>query len=252
MRFMFAAIALLLVTRLTGRQWRPGMPPAMLIFLATVWYGINIGHLGAVQFIPVSLAAIIFYMFPLMIVACKWFVQRDTVSRLELFSFVLAFVGLAIALGPSLAESDWRGLVLAFAGALCAAVFLIVYERAGSGVDAMNSAFWFNAIGAGIGVLVLAGMFTIELPATADGVAGVLGVAVAGLVAFVLSLSAIKYAGAAATAMMLNLEPIVIFLMAAMVVGEEITPDRIVGLSFVVAALIMSQWRHFRSAEDSH
>lgn len=56
-RFAFAAISLLLVIVLIGRNWRPGMTPVTLICPAAIWYGINIGHLGAVQFIPVSLAA---------------------------------------------------------------------------------------------------------------------------------------------------------------------------------------------------
>lgn len=84
--------------------------------------------------------------------------------------------------------------------------------------------------------------FGIELPTTQRGMTGMTALSIFGLVAFVLNLIAVKFAGAAATAMLLNFEPVVIFLMAAIIVGEEITFVRVVGLVLVLTALIFSQW----------
>ena len=83
---------------------------------------------------------------------------------------------------------------------------------------------------------------------TVKGGLGIAAVAFAGLIAFVLNLAAVKYAGAATTAMMLNLEPVVIFLMAAVVLSEAISADRITGLVLVVVALVLSQWPRRRLA----
>lgn len=42
--------------------------------------------------------------------------------------------------------------------------------------------------------------------------------------------------------MILNFEPVVILLMAAVIVGEEITLPRSVGLALVLPALVLSRW----------
>ncbi len=241
-RFLVGGLLLGLIIALTHRTWRWRVQPGIFLAVVLSWYLINIGHLGAVQFIPVSLAAIIFYTFPLLVAAYKRLVDRSAMAWYEILGFVLAFCGLCIALGPTLAESDWRGIGLAAMASIAAAFFLIVYEYSRHETDAVTGAFWLSIGAALIGAVVLLSLFDIELPTTQRGTAGVTALSIFGLAAFVLNLVAVKYAGAAVTAMILNFEPVVIFLMAALLVGEEITLTRFIGLGLVMIALLLSQW----------
>ena len=241
-RFAAGCLVLGLIIALTYRPWRLAIRPGLFLVLMLTWYLINIGHLGAVHFIPVSLAAIIFYTFPLLVAAFKKWVDRSPLAWYEILGFALAFCGLCVALGPTMTGFDWRGIALAAVASISAAAFLIAYEHGRQKADAVTAAFWLSAGAVLVGSIVAAGLFEIELPTTRGGIAGVTALSIFGLAAFVLNLVAVRYAGAATTAMILNFEPVVIFLMAAAIVGEEITLTRSVGLVMVLTALILSQW----------
>jgi drug/metabolite transporter (DMT)-like permease len=90
----------------------------------------------------VSLAAIIFYSFPLLIVAYKRIAHREAVTRNELLAFVLAFIGIGVALGPDFHEFSPIGIALAFSGAIGATVFILSYERFPPQTDSYVGATW--------------------------------------------------------------------------------------------------------------
>ena len=59
-------------------------------------------------------------------------------------------------------------------------------------------------------------------------------------VLFSATIMAIKHVGSAATAMLLNLEPLISILAAAVVLGERLTMLQFIGAIMVVSALILS------------
>ena len=76
------------------------------------------GYLGAVAYIPVSLAALIFYTFPFYVAILASLTGREPMTRIKAAALVVAFAGLVLALGPSFDVLNWRGIACGLAGAL--------------------------------------------------------------------------------------------------------------------------------------
>jgi drug/metabolite transporter (DMT)-like permease len=242
-RFLLTSLAMVILVAILRKSWRMQVSPRVFVLCVIGMYITSIGHLGAVRYIPVSLAAIIFYTFPLFVIAWKRLVGKQAVTIYELIGFVLAFVGLAIALGPEFHQMDITGLLLAFSGSLGATLFILSFERFPKDTDSWVGTLWIN-----VGTLVLCGfsfLFGFELvpPKENIGWLYLTAIMVFSLISFVLSLQAIKKVGASVFALFLNFEPVVILLLAWMVIGEDLSVTRISGISMVVAALVISHWR---------
>ncbi len=99
-RFLMSMLLMIVIVLILRKSWRIKVSP--LVFGACVFgmVATSIGHLGAVNYIPVSLSAIIFYTFPLQVVAYKRIAQREPIARNELLAFGIAFIGIGTALGP--------------------------------------------------------------------------------------------------------------------------------------------------------
>ena len=242
-RFSLTSVALILLVLMLRKPWRMQVSPTLFVVTVVGLYVTSIGHLGAVNYIPVSLAAIIFYTFPLQVIAWKRLANRQVVSVYEWLGFVLAFIGLVIALGPEFHQMDIRGLLLAFSGSFGATLFILSYERFPKDTDSYVGSMWLNIATLVLCLLSLQFGFDLVPPREQAGWYYLVAIMLFSVTSFTLSLTAIKKIGGSIFALILNFEPVVILLLAWVVIGEDLTPARISGIALVVAALFISHRR---------
>lgn len=242
LRFILLMLSMLLLVVVFRRPFRIKVSWKLMGLLTVSWYLITAGHIGAVNYIPVSLAAVIFYTFPFMVLGYARFVQRKSVTLRELAGFVTAFAGLVVALGPVIADLDPVGVALAFLGAVAAATFLVAYERVPDNVSVITISFWMalGCVVLSLAVALLGG--DIPIPGTQRAWLALGAIAVFTATAFILNLMAVRRIGAATTSLLLNLEPVVIMCAAVLLVGEQLTIQQVIGIIVVVSGLIVSQW----------
>ncbi len=207
---------------------------------------ISVGYLAAGQFVPVGLAVIIFFSFPMIILLASPLIEgrRPGLLRIGISSF--AFAGLAVAVGPSFESLDWRGILLA-AAAAAGAVLQFFSGRAISRHltptifgSLVHLAIWPATLL--IALYVSGGALQI-LPggtATAPGY-GFLG-ALAGLytVAYLVQMLSLRFAPASTVAPFFNLEPVVTTGVAALLLGERLAINQYAGGGMVLVALLAS------------
>ncbi len=63
-RFLLTSVAMVVLVAILRKSWRMQVSPRVFLLCVAGMYITSIGYLGAVRYIPVSLAAIIFYTFP--------------------------------------------------------------------------------------------------------------------------------------------------------------------------------------------
>ena len=242
-RFLMASILMIAIVLVMRKSWR--LPVKPLVFAGCVFgnFAISIGHLGAVNYIPVSLSAIIFYTFPLLVIGYKRFAQRQPVSGNELLAFLLAFIGIGVALGPDFHEFDLLGIALAFFGAIGATIFILSYESFPQETDSYVGTMWIMIATAAFALLSLPLGFDLVPPREATGWAYLAMITGASVIAFVLTLKAITRIGGTIFALFLNFEPVIILLLAWMVIGEDLSNGRISGIALIVVALFLSHWK---------
>lgn len=93
------------VLRVPASAWRSFTGQAV----ATL--GVSVGYLASIQFIPVGLAAIVFFTFPVIILLVAPLAEGHAPGLFRLGVALAAFLGLAIAIGPSSNPSTsgaWR------------------------------------------------------------------------------------------------------------------------------------------------
>ena len=219
--------------RLSGGAWLPIIGASLGLTVTSICY------LGAASLMPVGLAALLFYTYPLMVAAGRWR-RDDGPGRPSAVAFVVAFAGLALALGSSVEDLDWRGIALALMAATGSWLMFHSVARAVRHRDPMTVSL-FSHVGS-LPVIVAATFFMggPAIPTTTTAWAGFIGAGVCFAVAVLTVFVAIRMAGEAPSALLMNLEPLVSIAAAAILLGERLTPLQYLGAFLVLSALMFS------------
>lgn len=209
-----------------------------VLLLGCVWSGAMIFYLLSVETISVSLAVLILYAYPLVVLLVS-IATRQLPSSSRLISlFLLAFVGLYLALSTGKVELDTTGLVFAALASLGAAFTFIKGARIAPLLNPLLMTFWINFAGLVIIVPLAYSNFVTDVTP-----AGLTALAIATafyVVAILCQFQALARLPAATAAFILNLEPVVSILLAVFILREQLTPVQWFGVALVIAVLIAS------------
>ena len=246
-RTSIIAIAFALVAVVQGESFRiPRAALAVFAGQAIATLVISVAYLASVQFIPISLAVIIFFTFPVLIMLASPVVEGKFPGFRRIAIAVVAFGGLVIAIGPSIGELDIRGIGLATAAALGG----VVQFFTGRSISRYLTPAVFGSLvhlviwPATLGVALYVGGGALQMmpggAGTAAGLYFLLGVAAVYVVAYMLQMSSLRFAPASTVAPFYNLEPVVTTVFAGLLFGERLTSNQYAGGGIVLAALVVS------------
>jgi len=226
--------------RLPLRQWLPcaglGALTAMMFY----------GNVGAVEFIPVGLAALLFFTYPPMIAVINVLVVREPLSAPKLAAVAIAFAGLALMLGVSVRSVDARGVALALGAAVATAWNAVWLARRAGQLDTFVVTFHMAFVAALLLLaLALAGGFVVW-PHSAQGWLGLIGVVVLQASSVPLYFLSLVRIGALKSGVITNLQPLVSILAALLLFGEILTPVQFLGGGLVLAGVWLMQWADSR------
>lgn len=226
--------------RLPWRLWLPcfllGLPMAMMFY----------GNIAAVQFIPIGLAALLFFTFPPLITLGEAVLQRRPPAGLQLLAVLAAFIGLGLMLGVSFETVHPLGIALALAASVSTTVNVIGSARVLPRGDRW-AMFWHMALVAAVILLALAvGTDAILLPTAPGGWAGMFGVAVLQASSIPLFYVAIHHIGPAKSAVLTNLQPVISIAAAYLLFGEVLTLLQSAGAALVLGGIMLMQWSDMR------
>ncbi|MDJ1157390.1 EamA family transporter [Chelatococcus sp. SYSU_G07232] len=248
------AVAAFMVVAVPLLGLRMMVPPAERGAIAVLGLGtvvVGVAYLSAVAFIPVTVAVVIFYTFPILIVLASPFVEGTRPSAARLGLALAAFVGVVMVVGPVFRSLDPRGLTLAAMASLGATVQFFAAARCRHAETAAK-VFWVHVIvlpaTAIIGFATGAMVPPAALLAAPVAVVMTIGGYVVG---FVLQLVALARAPAVAAGLAFCLEPVVAALTSTAVLGERLTPGQIAGGALVLAVIVTNvilEHRRCRSA----
>jgi drug/metabolite transporter (DMT)-like permease len=234
---VFAGFAIVLLRR----EWRL----SAAAFRSTLWLGATTlatacGFLGAVAFIPVSLTALILYTYPLLVGVLASLTGREPMTAAKVALLLGAFVGLALALGPTFSDLDPRGLALAFLAALANSLTTVFGGPALRGRDLLVMNFYTNLWGALVlaAFLLLAGGFV--LPKTDLGALGAAGAALLYIGAFLSWFAAMRLISPVRMAVLFNLDALVNILAGVFLLGESLSAVQVLGIIVVLGCVVVT------------
>jgi drug/metabolite transporter (DMT)-like permease len=249
------------VRRLTRRQ--------IAIFLAVgiVFAGNAATYYAAVQVAPVSLVALLLYVYPALVaVLATWFGEAFE-GRRPWFALGIAVFGAALTIGGIRAGTSAVGVALAAASPLIYSAYILLAARVAGERRGVSAAAHRERAGTATPpvlatALMITGTWLIIMllavaarePALPWQVAprawpGLIGIAVLSTVLAIQAFYAgVSRIGAAQAALVSTMEPVFTVILAVVVLDERLSPMQLVGALFVVAAVVLAQSGHGAAA----
>lgn len=232
------ALALRQSFRLTRAQWR-----------ATIIFGIcqNALYLGlnfvAMQWIEAGLASIIASTMPLMVALAGWMVFGDRLRPIAVIGLVMGFVGVGLIMGGRLDGGlDWTGVSLCIIAAIALTVATLSVRGASSGGNVMMIVGLQMFVGSAILAVVSAFTETITVIWSWELVVAFLYTTlVPGLLATWVWFTLVNSIGAIKAATFHFLNPFFGVAVAAVILGERLGAQDVLGVAIVAAGILAVQ-----------
>ncbi len=202
-------------------------------------------YLLSLQYIPVNLAVVIFFAFPIIVLVAAPLVEGHAPTLSRVLVAILAFMGIGISIGLNLGSVSTIGLSLAALSAFgCAFQFF-----SGRTLSRYMSPIATSSL---VHITILPFVFAlaywlqdgdfavINSPAvTTIGVLAMLGVALGYLGGYFLHMSGLAAAPSSTVVPFFNLEPVVSTVMAGLILNETLAVNQMIGGGIVLFALVL-------------
>jgi len=238
-RFVLPAAVLVVWLRLSGAPLglskRSGWIAVALGVVTAVY---TWALLSAIGMIPLALAVLVFYLFPLIATVILGLCGWEKLGWQKIAAIVFAFVGLTLALDLTAGNLNIAGVALAFVAALGLGTVIVVSSRVIRAGDSRPVTLYMATV-AGvllIGYCAMAGEFV--LPQSGRGWAGFVGAAGFYAFAMIAFYIAISMIGPVHASLMSYAEPVAAAILGLALLGQALAPIQVAGIALVVAALV--------------
>ncbi len=224
--------------RLKGRQLRQALGLALALGV------LSLAFFSSVRRIPASLAALIYYTYPIIVSVLVYRAWRSkkhhTTAPVTLGGQILSLGGLVLILGFSWHSLDVTGVLLAALSAIIIALIYVFGDRLMHTVPPMVLSLYVallnTALFAVIGMLRGAPI----TPLDPVGWVGITGVAIFFTLGFVGMFAGVDMLGASEAAWIKNVEPISAIAFSIVLLGENYGIWQFVGAGVVIAGMILA------------
>lgn len=220
--------------------------PLLMLAVATV--AIGAAYLSSVAFIPVTVAVVVFYTFPVLIVLASPLVEGTRLTGALLGVAATALTGVVLVVGPAFSGLDPRGLALALIASLATTVQFFAAARC-QRTGIVAKVLWVHllVLPASAVIGLLAG--SLDRPGALLLAPVAVLVTVVGYVAgFALQLLALARASAVVAGIAYCFEPVVAALSSVLFLDESLSGPQILGGCLVLAAILADVMLQHRPA----
>lgn len=238
LRFVIAAALMTVVMIATRRRWPSGRNLAILAAMGGIGYvAQSLSFFAALNYASAGLVALLLYLYPFLVTILGALFLREKLTRGRVVAVLVALAGTALTVAGSI-QGEPRGIVLGVSAALLYSVYIVVGGRV-MREEAPLAAATVVMIAAAVVFGVMVGANGPAWPRTESGWAAVVAIAVVStVIAMIGFLAGMQKLGAADAATLSTLEPIVTFVLAAVILGEAIEPNHVAGGTLILAAVI--------------
>lgn len=208
---------------------------AIALGLVSVVYTFAI--LSAIEILSVSLAVLIFFMFPLFTSLIVSVLGWEKLTLATIAAAVVAFVGLALTLGVNSEGVPIIGVVYALISAFGLALVSSVSSRVIRSGDSRPVTLYIVTTAATVFILASLVRGDFQLPQSTSGWVGFVGTSVFYATGVIGYFAAISMIGPAKATLYSYVEPLFTMTAAYIFLGELLAPLQIVGALIVVGAL---------------
>ena len=198
----------------------------------------SFGVVGAIDRIPLALAVLTFYLYPLLVGVGAWATGQEPMSWPRIAQLLFAFAGLALALDLGGGQLNFGGLALAGMAALAFALLLLIIGRILRGRDSRPVTLHMLAMAAIILWTAAIAVGEFPLPNSQVGLAAFFGSGIFFSFSIITLFRAIGMIGSVRVALFMNFEPICSVAFGILLLGQPMTVLQLTGAAMVILAII--------------
>lgn len=252
-----AAVVLLVLLAVT----RPGVlaalradGPALVVYGVLAVAGVQVAFFNAIRYLPVSVALLLEYLGPVLVIAWVWLVRRTPPGRRTVVGGLVAIVGLLLVVQVwSGGALDPAGIAWGLAAAACQASYFLLADRATRTPPTVLAGVGMTIGTAVVAVLGLLGVLPVVVTATTAEpvvlaghdvgwpVAATLLVVVSTVVAYLTGVAAITRIGAARGSLVALLEVVASTVASWLLLGELPGPWQLAGGVLILAGIVLTR-----------
>ncbi len=242
LRALFALPVLFLVLRLRHVSLRLSRREARDILLVGFLGFAPTGLLlyGSFVYIPVGFGTVLHFMFPVVVTLGGVLLYRQKIGPAKLLALGFAMVGVLLFFEGA-GQAGLLGTVLALASAVTYSVYILGVERTSLfSMPKLKLTFYFSLCASLFsgGLALCTGNLTFAIQPLGYLYSFLISMLVA-VGAFTLLQLAITLCGATTAAILSTLEPITAVALGVLLLGEGITPKKMLGCVFILAAVTL-------------
>lgn len=200
------------------------------------------GNIGAVQYIPIGLAALLFFIYPPLVAIFVSVLDRRRLGLVKGAALTGAFVGLGLMLGVDLGALDWRGVAMGLAAGFCCAINAVWISRVMRGVDVLVMTFYMTTVGCAMLMAIAVSTGGLTAPVTPGGWIGAACVILFQGCSIPFFYASIPRIGPEKAAMFNNLQPVSSIVIAYFLFAEALAAAQFVGGALVLGGILLMQW----------
>ena len=240
----FSALAVLLVIWNTWRGKSLAIPPKLiaLSMLVGLAYFIGIGsYLSSVAYMPVSLAVLIFYTFPILVTLISAAIHKHWPHPLQILALVIAFAGLILALDVETDGVQLIGLVFAVLASLGVTANMLSSAHVLKQVSTTVFSFYMALSTLLLSLVVTLFNGEFSPPHSTEGIIYFAGMLLFFFSGYICTYNAVRLIGPVLMSPLMNLEPIATSLLAVLLLEEVLLIQQVWGGAIVIFGILLAQ-----------
>jgi drug/metabolite transporter (DMT)-like permease len=251
LRFGIAAVVMFVILFASKTPFPRGLLLLELILLGAIGYvGESLAYFTALTMASAGLVALLLYIYPALVTALSAIFLKEHLTTPKIVALFLALSGTTLTIqitsGGSIA-----GILLGIAAAVDYAIYILLGSRIVRRSGAIGSTTIIIASTAGVFALI-APLHGMTFPDSASGWIAILAIAlISTVLAFVAFFAGLKRISPATASTLSTFEPIVAVTLAAIVLGETITPVQVLGGALILAAVVILSGNELRRGKQT-
>ncbi|MDC3131313.1 DMT family transporter [Pelagibacteraceae bacterium] len=201
------------------------------------------GLLISFNYINVSLAVLIFCLYPIYVLIYSVLVDKEEINIIVKFLFFSTFIGIFLVLGPSLRIDNLIGIIFAVIASIGATSMIVINQKMSrKGIQPIPINIFINIINTIFFFLIIKIFFSLNISYDFYIYLFIFIPSACYCLAFLSQLYAIPRIGQSNTALFLYLEPVVGILGAVYFLDEILTFSQLVGAVVVILSLLLATY----------
>ena len=212
-----------------------------MLVLGALFSHMAFGNIGSTKYIPISLAALLFFIYPPLVTLIHAVINKKHPGFIKLIAIGITFSGLGVMLGIGFEQFDYRGVIIGLTAGVACAINIVWVNQRVKDVHPFVIVFYQSIIAAIIILVLAIELEELRFPENSAGWWGFTLIILLQSCSIPLFYFSIQRIGPESTGLFNNLQPVASIVAAVLVFNEILTGERLVGAFMVLLGIIMVQ-----------